>query len=68
MTLANTHSVKTHLLLVLKADLTHGHAAVLLQVRPWCVDDRNVVLFVTWGALAEQTAHEGNFHKVFKTK
>lgn len=33
-------------LLVLKADLAGGHAAVFLQVRPRCVDDCDVVLLV----------------------
>ena len=36
------------LLLVLKADLAHGHAAVLLEVGPWRVDDCDVVLLVTF--------------------
>lgn len=35
-----------YLALVLEADLTGFHAAVLFEVRPWCVDDGDVVLLV----------------------
>lgn len=37
----------TDLLVVLEAYLAHGHAAVLLEVGPWGVDDGDVVLLVT---------------------
>jgi hypothetical protein len=35
-----------YLALVLEADLACLHAAVLFEVRPWCVDDGDVVLLV----------------------
>jgi hypothetical protein len=36
------------LLVVLEADLTGGHAAVLLKVGPRGVDDGDVILLVAW--------------------
>ena len=45
--LAFWHVDALDLLLVLEADLTGGHTAILLQVRPWGVDDCDVVLLVT---------------------
>lgn len=35
-----------HLSLVLEANLASCHAAIFLEVRPWCVDDSDIVLLV----------------------
>lgn len=42
------HMDALHELLVLKADLADVHGAVLFQVRPWRVDDGDVVLLVAF--------------------
>lgn len=34
-------------LLVVEGDLSRGHGAVFLEVGPWCVDDGDVILFVS---------------------
>jgi hypothetical protein len=34
---------------VLEANLANFHAAVLLEVGPWCVDDCDIVLLVAFG-------------------
>lgn len=36
-----------YLLVVVEGDLTDCHAAILLEVRPWCVNDGDVILLVT---------------------
>ena len=44
--LALGHKYTLDLLVVMKADLTSSHAAVLLEIGPWRVDDGDVVLLV----------------------
>lgn len=44
------HQYLLDLLVVLEADLTRGHAAILLEVGPGGVDDGDVVLLVAWAS------------------
>ena len=37
----------TYFLLVFEADLTDRHTTVLLQIRPGCIDDCNIILFIS---------------------
>jgi hypothetical protein len=45
---------KTDLFVVLERDLTYSHTSIFLEIRPWCVDDRNIVLLVAWRYLASR--------------
>lgn len=40
-----------YLLIILESHLTNSHAPILLQIRPWRVDDSDVVLLVTCWSL-----------------
>ena len=41
----------TDLFLVVEADLADSHAAVLFEVRPWCVNNCHVVFLVAYSAV-----------------
>lgn len=43
---SNNIKKKTNLLVVFKTDLSNSHTSIFLQVRPWCVNDRDVILLV----------------------
>jgi hypothetical protein len=59
--LALWHQYPLDLLLILKANLAYGHAAILLEVRPRRVDDRDVIFLVAWSFLTNVRGQDGNF-------
>jgi hypothetical protein len=46
----------TYLLLIFEAYLSDSHASVLFEIRPWCINDSDVIFLVTYSLDSQRSS------------